>query len=78
MGKKIKEKHTIKSIVRKTNGNAIITSTNKKGTEIEVNASYMTNHKPIVGGTFVKYEDGTQGFTPELADKPKKTAKPKA
>ncbi len=36
-------------------------------TEVEVPASYMSQHAPEIGGWFVVYEDGYQSYSPAKA-----------
>lgn len=61
------ERREIKGIFRKMDGNATIKFESKEGDAVEVleTAKFMRKNKPQVGGFYLKFEDGTNGF--ELA-----------
>ena len=47
-----------------SDGNAVITPTDKGFAPFVVRCEYMAKHKPEVGGYYVVYEDGYKSFSP--------------
>ena len=57
----------IKSIVRESDGSAIITPEEEGYDPFRVEPDYINKHKPQIGGYYVVYKDGYKSFSPANA-----------
>lgn len=57
----------IEAIQPVVGGAAIITPAESGYAPFEVDQAYVAKHKPMVGGFYVKYDDGYQSYSPAKA-----------